>query len=150
MSLLHQRAETVGSRGVGFKRHPMQGHVHLRCQLAPLASITGRAGGHEIFPRVAAALPSGDDVIEGQGAHLAAAILAGVLVAPQNLALRQGDSRPWSPNHVAQFDDGRDFKFPCGTTNGPATIDDDLSFTGKYQSQSPLCAANVYRFECHV
>jgi len=97
-----------------------------------------------------AALSPGHDVIEGQRSHLAAAILAGVIVAPQNLALRQGDARARPSHHMAQFDDGRDFEFRCGATNSPTTIDNNLGFSGVYQSQRSLGAANVHRFECHV
>jgi len=65
----------------------MKSHVHFRRQFAAFTPVTGRAGRHEVFPCVAAALAAGNDVVEGQRAQLAAAILAGVIVAAQNFAL---------------------------------------------------------------
>jgi hypothetical protein len=97
-----------------------------------------------------AAQSAGDDVVEGKRPHFATAILAGVIVSTKDLALGKGDAGPRALDHVAQFDHGGNFMRGRGTTNHATTVDNDFCFSGEYQSQCPLCTANVYWFECHV
>ena len=75
-------------------------------RLAALAVVARLAGGDEVLPGVAAAAVARHDVVEGQVVRLAAAVLAGVPVAREDLAPRQLDARPRPADQVLEADDG--------------------------------------------
>ena len=72
-------------------------HVSLCGRSARLTSITGYAGADHIFPEVFTTPIAGNDVVQGKLAALLAAVLAGKVVAVENLkagqlALGAGDA----------------------------------------------------------
>ena len=78
--------EEVSRRGWGFTRFVFQSHLRLSRGAAPFAAIARRAGGHEIIPVVAAAFVSGCNMVDGEMQRLASAVLASVIIAPENFA----------------------------------------------------------------
>ncbi len=74
--------------------------------LPPLRWLHGLARGHEVLPGVAAAAMAGHDVVERHVVGLAAAVLADVAVAREDLATRQLDPRSRAPDEVLEADDG--------------------------------------------
>src|ERR1035437_7879162 len=75
-------------------------------ELAALAVVAGLASGDEVLPAVGAAAVARHDVIEGEVAGLAAAVLAGIAIAAENLSARQLDPRPRLTDLVLEADHG--------------------------------------------
>lgn len=87
LTLLKMTAKPVDSQRFWLKWLPAQGHIgFFRC-IAAFAPVTGHAGSHQVFPGVPTALVARDNVVDSQDAPLTTAILAGVVVAAQNLSL---------------------------------------------------------------
>lgn len=60
-------------------------HVDFVKITASLAVIAGRAGGHHICPYVLSALVPGLYMVQGKVAVLSSAVLAGIIIPPENL-----------------------------------------------------------------
>ncbi len=69
-----------------LERRPLQAHARLIDELAALAMVAVLARGNEVVPGVHAAAVARDDVVERQVVRRRAAVLAGVLVADEDLA----------------------------------------------------------------
>ncbi len=85
----------------------------MRCMLTSfrqpvaLAPVAGPAAGDQILPRALPPARPGDDVVERQVTHALAAVLAGLVVAQQNVGAR-GPQRHARDTHVRQqLDDDR-------------------------------------------
>ena len=77
-------AEAVVGRGAGFKGLPDQLHVRLFQHMTPIAPVARWAGRHQIRPTMFAAPVAGDDVVYRQLVRFPAAILAGIIITPQD------------------------------------------------------------------
>jgi len=67
--------------------------------------VAGRAGGDQIVPGVAASQVAWDDMINGQLGSFFAAVLAGVIVPPEDLLLAEFDRRARAFDIEAEADD---------------------------------------------
>src|SRR6266550_2409794 len=94
-----------------LERRTMKSEAHLLEEVAALAMVARLAGRDEVLPGVAAAAMARDDVVEGQVVRLAAAVLAGVPIAGEDLAARQLDARSGPANLVLEPDDRRGAEF---------------------------------------
>src|SRR5688500_3281848 len=86
-------AEQVAQVRSRRARLAQQRHSRLRDRLAALAMVAGPAGGDQVVPLVEATAVLRHDVVDGQVAADAAAVLAGVAVAAEDLAPAQLDAR---------------------------------------------------------
>ena len=67
--------------------------------------VAGFAGRDKIIPRVGSAAGAGDDVVDGEIAGFATAVLAGEAVADEDLAPGQFHAGAWAADQVDQPDD---------------------------------------------
>ena len=67
-------------------------------------AIAGYASASHIFPRVLASKMSWDNMVQGKLPDLLTAILAGILVAVENLKASQLPFRPGTLNHMGYSD----------------------------------------------
>ena len=102
-----------------LERRPVQPQPRLLERLAALPVVARLAGGDEVLPGVAAAAMARDDVVERQVVRLAAAVLAGVPVAGEDLAPRQLDPRPRPLDLVLEPDDARARGTPSAASGSP-------------------------------
>ena len=96
--------EIVGS-GIGLCRFALEMHLRLLRVASAFAAVAGRAGGNQIVPFVSAAFVAWDDVINGEVLSLSSAVLAGVVVASEDFAFGEFDSRARALDHVLEADD---------------------------------------------
>src|SRR5262245_37590058 len=76
-----------------LERRTCQAHARFLGQTAALAVIAVLARSNEVVPCVGSAAMARDDVIERQVVRLRSAVLAGVLVADEDLLPREPDTR---------------------------------------------------------
>lgn len=62
---------------------------------ASLAVIAGGTGSYQVRPDVLPAHVARNDVIDRQVAFALAAVLAGIIVAPEKFSAREFDTRTW-------------------------------------------------------
>src|SRR5689334_18289866 len=102
----------------------LQTHARLVEQLAALAMVAVLAGGDEVVPGVGAATVARDHMVEGQVMRLGAAVLAGVLVADEDLASRQAHARAGTLDPVVEANDRRCVEDRgCGADLGVVVLD---------------------------
>lgn len=77
-----------GSRRVWF---PVQGHSGAFHHAPALAVVAAPAGSHQILPAMFTTQAAGNHVVQGQVVAAITAILAGVIVPPEDLLLVQLD-----------------------------------------------------------
>ena len=66
---------------------------------APLVVIAGRTSGYQVLPGMPASQAAGDYMIDCQVDGVQAAVLAGVFITPENLALGESDGGAWPADH---------------------------------------------------
>jgi len=124
-----------------------QVHVDLLQAAPALAVIAGGTGGHHVVPDMLAALVTGLDVIDCKVPVAPAAVLAGIIVAPEDLPASQFDpgARPvdllfetYDAGTGEQAGDGPDVA---------AAIHDQASLPCQDQTDGPPCRADVDRLE---
>ncbi len=69
-------------------------------------AITGDTGANHIFPCVLTVPVAWNDMIQGKMSGFLTAILAGKVVAIENLKAGQLPLLPWALNHIGQSDYG--------------------------------------------
>lgn len=108
-----------------------QEHIGFFGGVAPFLAVAGGAGGHQIVPTVGAALMAGDNMINGEDVGFAAAILADVIVAAQDLFFGEGDVVAGAAHHLDKTNDGG--KIVLGGAGGDfaASVDHNLGFLGQ-------------------
>jgi hypothetical protein len=87
-----------------------------------------------------------DDVIYCQVPGLATAILAGVVISPEDLFLGELHPGARPPDHVAQLYHRRAQKRGGRRADDPTAVLQDLGLAHHDQSDSPLDIANIQRF----
>ena len=95
--------------GVGLRRggRAAQFHIGLVGRAARLVQVAALASGDHIVPGVGAVVAARDDVVQGQALGFDAAVLAGVVVAPEHLLFGQAARRKGALDQIDQSDDGR-------------------------------------------
>lgn len=116
-ALLQVTAKQIHGRWLGFVRLVQQGHVDFFQRIPPLAPVAGGAGGHKIFPGMAAAQTAGNNMIERQGVGFTTTILAGVVVTAEDFTFGEGDARMWPFDHVTKLNNRGNFKFGIAAAN---------------------------------
>ena len=129
-----------GSNGVALEPDP-----RLLERLAALAVVARLARGDEVLPGVAAAAVARDDVVEGQVVGLAAAVLAGVAVAREDLAPGQLDPRPRPPDLVLEPDDGRRAELGPRRPDDLVVVLDHLGLLAEHEPERPRQVPDVQR-----
>lgn len=97
-----------------------------------------------------AAQASGKNMIHREIMGTAAAVLAGMIIASQDLSFCQAHMGSRSAHQVAQLDDGWHVEDGRRTANRAAAIEQYFCFSSENQGQRPLRAADIERFEVHI
>jgi hypothetical protein len=82
---------------------------------------------------VAPAAVARDDVVQRQVAGADAAVLAGMVIANENLAPRQPHARPWALDHVHEPNDRWTLEKPVRRTNGMIGVLENLCLAAVHQ-----------------
>jgi hypothetical protein len=122
-------AEPILGRWSRLKGLANQFHIGFFGSFPTFATVAWRTGRYQIVPSMRATLAARNDVIYGQKAHLATAVLACVIVATEDLSLGQCDpgTRPF--DHVVQLDYRGDFISSRATSYQSSAVQDDFSLT---------------------
>src|SRR5450756_1495732 len=89
---------------LGFIGEPEQPHPAALQRLPPLAVVAGSAGADQVLPTVLAPFVARDHVVYGQLSGLRPAVLAGVVIAVEDLPPGQLSPGPWSLDQVDEPD----------------------------------------------
>jgi hypothetical protein len=128
----------------------MQGHVSVLQPSAPFEVVAGRAGRDHIRPGVHPAQVTRQDVVDGQVVYFPSTVLAGIIVAAENLAPGQFDSRARAMNHILEADDGWTWERCRDSFNLAAPVGNQRGFSGEHQPDSPPHVANINWLEVGV
>ena len=129
----------------GSNGGPEQAEARLVERLAALAVVARLAGRDEVLPGVAAAAMARHDVVEGQVVRLAAAVLAGVPVAGEDLAAGQLDARPRPADLVLEPDHGRRAVFGPRRPDHLVVVLDHFGLLAEDEAEGPRQVADVER-----
>lgn len=143
-------SETVLGGWLRLKGLANQLHVGFFGPLPTFPPVAGRASRYQIVPRMRPTLATGNHVVDGQEAHLAAAILAGVIVTAEDLSFGQCNSGAWSFDHVLQLDNGRDLKGSRVASYEAPAVQEDFCLPRDDKGQCPLRVADVQWFIIHI
>ena len=99
-------------------------HMRLFHLSASLAVITGGAGRDQIRPDMLPTHVARNDMIDRQVALALAAILAGIIVAPEKFAARELDTRTWPMDLRFQPNDRWTREQFCNRADVPASVCD--------------------------
>jgi hypothetical protein len=107
--LVHRQvgAVEVDRSGAGFAWIAEQLHAGFLQLASPLLGIAGRTCADEVGPSVVSASIARDHMVDRQARCLRATVLAGVVIAPEQLALAETYAWTWPFDHVIQADNGR-------------------------------------------
>jgi hypothetical protein len=97
--------EINGAGGRLFGR-AQQVHVDLLQAAAAFPVVASRAGSHDVRPYVFSALVAGLDMVDRQPAIPASTVLAGIIIAAEDLSARKLNPRPGAVDLFLQPDDG--------------------------------------------
>src|SRR5258708_7674900 len=88
----------------------VQEHARLVGRSTALAMIAAPAGAYQVVPAVSATAVARDDVVQGEIAGTNTAVLAGLVIADEDLAARQAHARTGPLDHVDQPNNGWSWK----------------------------------------
>ncbi len=127
-----------------------QAHLGLFDGAPTLAMIAMWAGGHQVVPGVLASQVAWDNVIDSQGSRVLTTILAGVVIASQDLAL--GELDPWAGamDHFFQSDNGWARVYLPNGLDLAASIEDQAGFSINNEGDGTAGIADVDRLEVSV
>lgn len=91
-----------------------------------------------------------EDVVDGQVGRLFATVLAGVLVAAEDLSPAERDFKARAVNHVSQADHGGQGKDVVGSVYVTPSIEDQRGFLRQHEPNGALETADVDGFEIRV
>ena len=125
-------------------------HVRLFHFSAPFAVVAVRARRDDIGPQVLAAHMTRDHVIHCQPAIALPAVLAGIIITPEDLPAGQFDVGTRPVDLTLQPDDrwARDELFHRSDVT--ASIDDHAGFARQEQANRTTCRADIDRFEIGI
>jgi len=143
-------AEEVIACGAGLVRMLQQPHVGLPESSAALSTVAVWAGAHQVLPMMLSRIVAWDDVIHGQVLCLTTALLAGVVISPEDLFLSELHPRARPPDHIDQlYHRGAQKGGGRGTDDPPAVLQ-NVGLTDHDQGHGPLDVADVQRFVVQV
>ena len=114
-------------------------------RLAALAVVAGLARGDQVLPAVGATAVARHHVVERQVVGLAAAVLAGVPVAREDLATAELHARPRPADEVLETDHGGRAELRPRRPNHLVVVLDHLGLLTEQQSEGPWQIADVER-----
>ena len=125
-------------------------HMDFLGQPPAFLPVARRAGGDQVAPDVRAAAVTRQDMIDRQMHRLPAAILAGVIVPPENFPLREVRVGARRMDHFLKLDDRRDrVRQPDGVDRS-ASVGHQPGLAPDDQMQSPPRIAHVDRLKICV
>ena len=125
-------------------------HARLLYCATSFAMIAGCAGRYQVLPAVLSSQTAGNDVIYSQVLLTLTAVLAGVIISSEDLALAQFDMRARPLDHRVQADDGWPWEgFGDGMDNA-APIHHQGCFPRQNQHNGALGGAHVDGGEIRV
>lgn len=143
-------SKQVHGRGFGFKGWAAQVHIGLFWRATTFLAVACGASGYHVVPFVAAARVARFDVVNRQLGGFAPTVLAGVIIPPEYFPLGQIDTRPWAFNHIAEANNGGDFKLVVAGANGPTAVHNQFGLARQKQTQRTLDVADVQRFKINI
>jgi hypothetical protein len=139
-------AEEVTARGARLVGALQQPHVGLSERAAALPVVAGRARAHQVFPMVLSPIVAWEDVIHGQVLCLLAAILAGVVISPEDLFLGELHPGARPPDQVDQLYHRGAQESSGRGVDDPSAVLQNVGLAHHDQGDSPLDVADVQRF----
>ena len=115
-------------------------------RLATLAVVARLARGDEVLPGVSATPMARNDVVEGQVVGLAAAVLAGMPVAREDLAAGQLDPRSRAADQVLEADDGGRAVFGPRRPDHLVVVLDHFGLLAEHEAEGARQVTDVERF----
>src|SRR5258707_4323176 len=122
-----------------------QQHARLVRRAPTLAVVAAAAGADQVVPAVAAAAMARDDMVQSEIAGADAAVLAGVMIANEDLAAGEPHARSRPFDHVHQPNDRWPREEPIGGADGDFGVFEHLSLAAVHQDQSSACVAHIQR-----
>jgi len=86
-------------------------------------------------------------MVNGKVGGFFTTVLAGVVVAAEDLPPAERDLQTRAVNHVRQTDDRREGKYIVGGMNIAPAIEDQRGFLGQHESDRALITADVDRLK---
>jgi hypothetical protein len=140
----------IAGRGVWLERGAGEVHVGLLRGTPPFVPVAGGAGGDHVVPFVFAPSMAGDDVVYGELFGFAPAILAGVIIPPQDFPFGGAEAGAGAFDEVAEADDGGDFKFGVVGADGATAVEDEFGFARQQETQGTFGVADVQWFKVDI
>ncbi len=126
--------------------------VHL-CLLngpATLAMVTVRAGCYQVIPAMLTPKVAWNDVVNGKISDMLPAILASVVITPQDLPLGQLDLRAWTVDHLFEANNGWARVDLPNSLDLAASIKDQAGFSINDKRDGTAGIADVDRLKISV
>ncbi len=127
-----------------------QSHPRFLKRQAAFAVIAGWAGSHNIRPHVGATHVTRQNVVDGEVGGLLSAVLAGIVVAAEDLAAGEADVRMRGVDHLLQADDGRDGVFGAGSVYDAPAVENQKSFVRQHQAKRAMEVGDVDGFVVRI
>src|SRR5947209_572781 len=137
--------EQILRRSLRLDGRVMQSHLRLFDRLAAFPVIASLARADEIFPGVPTAAVLGQHVVERQLFGAGTTVLAGELIAEEDLAAGEADSRARPLNEVVQPNDGRHAERTRRRAEDEAVDLEHLSFAAVDENERAAWMAHVER-----
>jgi hypothetical protein len=117
---------------------------------AALAMVACRTGGHHVRPDVLASLVARLDVINRETPIATAAVLAGIIVPPEDFPTRQLDPRAGPMDLLFEPYDAGAGQQARHCPDMPAAVDNQTSLPCQDKTDGPPCGADIKRLEIRV
>lgn len=112
--------------------------------------IAGWASRDNIRPNVLAAHVPGNDVVDGHVERMFSAILAHVVVSPENLAPGELEPGARAGDHLGQSDDRWNWQAARNRPDFSATVHHQRGLVSQQQAQSPVKIADMDGFKIGI
>jgi hypothetical protein len=127
--MLQVSPEEIMSAGRGFPGGLEQGHLGFFQRASAFAMIAGGAGGNHIRPGVGATQMLGHHVVDGEIVRAPPAVLAGIIIAAEDLAAGKPDLHARAVDHLIKSNYGRDGDRLCDSLEIAAAVHHQVGFS---------------------
>jgi len=138
--------ENIGGRSRRFLGLVQEFHAGFSERSPTLVMIAGRTGSYHIVPHMFAAHVARGDVVDGQGGGAPTAVLAGGMVAAEDLAPGKLDARAGVSDLVFEPYDGGKVEQGIDRADLAAPVDHQAGLVRQNHTQSPADVAHVEGF----
>ena len=142
--------EQVSRRSWRCGRNTQQVHLGLFNRPPSLAVVAVRAGSHEICPGMLSPKMAWDYMVNREGLHMLATVLADEIIPAQNLPLGQLDLWTGAANHLFKADNRGTREYLPDSLDLSSPIQDHGGFSIDDEGDSPAGIADIDRFKVGV